>query len=77
MTRRLVHDDEWLENKILILGYLFDKYLNAKLPNNAVADYSNYEYYEKVRDRLKTEGKIEVDESGRGGRIAGSYRGRP
>jgi hypothetical protein len=64
-------DDEWLENKILVLAYLFDKYLNAQLPNNAVADYSNYKYYERVRNRLKEEGKIEVKVSGRGAELLG------
>jgi hypothetical protein len=71
MTRKLVHDYKWLENKILVLAYLFDKYLNAQLPNNAVADYSNYKYYERVRNRLKEEGKIEVKVSGRGAELLG------
>jgi hypothetical protein len=71
MARKDVDDGEWLENKILVLAYLFDKYLNAKLPNNAVADYSNYKYYERVRNRLKEEGKIEVKVSGRGAELLG------
>ena len=66
MSGQPAEEVEWLVNRILIRGYLFWKYLRRRMPNDAVAVYSNYELYEAVRARLVAEGLIRVEFSGRG-----------
>jgi len=58
--------DQWLVNRILIRGYIFWRYLNCEVPNDAVAVYSNYRRYEDVRRRLAADGLIRIESSRRG-----------
>ena len=66
MCRQVGKDDVWLVNRILIRGYIFWKYLNCEVPNDAVAVYSNYRRYEAVRRRLAADGLIRIESSRRG-----------